>query len=422
MEYQINTDFLKFNPKPSTIMHIDLNSCFATIEQQANRHLRGKPVAVAAYNSSGGCILAPSVESKALGIKTGMKVKEGKILCPNLIVLEPDPWKYRSVHIKLRNLLRQYTNDLVPKSIDEFVLNFEGYPSFKKGMFNTGKEIKQKIKEEIGEWLTVSIGIAPNRFLAKTASSLNKPDGLDEININNFKNIFASLKLPDLCGIAVNNTVRLNKVGIYTVLDFYNASLTKLKSAFASTCGYHWYLRLRGWEVDDVEFGRKSFGNSFALPKPLKEIEDLAPVLHKLVQKMAKRMRLAGFKCRGVHISVLYRDGTHWHMGKKTEIPLFYWSDIYKKAYKILNASPYTKPVHTLAVSCFNLSSKEVVQNNLFDEIEKKKNLGDALDCINEKWGNFVITPAKMLSTQNIVIDRISFGGVKELEERGGTG
>mgnify|MGYP001060505676 CR=1 FL=1 len=420
MEYQINTDFLKFNPKPPIIMHIDLNSCFATIEQQANRHLRGKPIAVAAYNSPGGCILAPSIESKALGRKTGMKVKDGKILCPDLIVLEPDPWKYRNVHLKLRNLLKKYTNDVVPKSIDEFVLNFEGYPSFEKGMFYTGRQIKQEIKEKIGEWLTVSVGIAPNRFLAKTASGLNKPDGLDEININNFKNIFASLKLPDLCGIASNNTVRLNNVGIYTVLDFYNASLAKLKSAFASICGYHWYLRLRGWEVDDVEFERKSFGNSFALPKPLTEMEDLAPILHKLVQKTNKRMRLAGFKCQGVHVSVLYRDGTHWHIGRKTQIPLFYWGDIYKKAYKMLIKSPYKKPVHTLAVSCFNLSDKDVVQNNLFDEVEKKKNLANALDYINEKWGDFVITPAKMLSTQNVVIDRISFGGVKELIGQGG--
>src|SRR3990172_5484383 len=152
-----------FNPSASTVMHIDLNSCFATIEQQANPLLRGKPIAVAAYATSAGCILAPSIEAKRYGVKTGMRVKEGKLLCPSLIVLSPDPWKYRNVHVQLRRLLSEYTNDFVPKSIDEFVLNLEGYPCLVAGsstsrvfcgasMRQVAREIKERIKREIGEW------------------------------------------------------------------------------------------------------------------------------------------------------------------------------------------------------------------------------------------------------------------------------
>src|SRR3972149_7302235 len=177
---------LVFNPKPSTIMHMDLNSCFATIEQQANPHLRGKPVVVAAYTTPSGCIVAPTVEAKGYGIKVGMRVKEGKLLYPGLIVLAPDPWKYRTVHLGLRRIISDYTDKFVPKSIDEFVLNLQGYPSFDKGMLEVAREIKERIKKEIGEWLTVSVGVAPNRFLAKTAAGLHKPDGLDEINKDNF--------------------------------------------------------------------------------------------------------------------------------------------------------------------------------------------------------------------------------------------
>src|SRR5476651_1297305 len=137
MENQINSSNigstgalnLPFNPKPSTIMWIDLNSCFATIEQQANPKLRGKPVAVAAYNSPAGCIVAPSVEAKRLGIKTGMRVKDGMMLCKDLIVLSPDPMKYRNVHLGLKKIFSDYTDKLTPKSIDEFVLNLEGYPA-----------------------------------------------------------------------------------------------------------------------------------------------------------------------------------------------------------------------------------------------------------------------------------------------------
>ena len=266
MAYPTN---LEFNSKPSTIMHIDLNSCFATVEQQANPLLRGKPIAIAAYVSPSGCILAPSIEAKECGIKTGMRVKDGKLLCPNLIVLPTDPEKYRNVHVSLRKILRDYTNEFTPKSIDEFVLNFDGYPILaRNNMHQIAKEIKQRIKNEIGEWLTVSVGIAPNRFLAKQASSLRKPDGLDEINKSNYLETYSKMAITDLSGIKTRNAARLAYADIYNVIDFYKADIRTLKRAFSSINGYYWYLRLRGWEIDDFESGRKSYGNSYALPKP----------------------------------------------------------------------------------------------------------------------------------------------------------
>ena len=408
---------LQFNPKPPTILHIDLNSCFATVEQQANPQLRGRPIAVAAYKSPSGCILAPSVEAKKLGIKTGMRVKDGKLLCPDLIVLEPDPWKYRNVHLQLRKLLSAYVETPVPKSIDEFVLNLEGFPSMKKGPVWVGEDIKKRIKKEVGEWITVSIGIAPNRFLAKTASGLKKPDGLETIDLKNYQQVFSKLELSDLCGIKVNNIVRLNKAGIFTVPDFYNAEPKILQGAFQSVCGYYWYLRLKGWEIDDVEFGRHSYGNSVALAENYQTPEELSPILLKLVEKMSGRMRRAGYKATGVHLSLLYKNSSYWHKGVSTDEYLFAPGDIYKVAYKILNWSPYRYPVHTIAVSCFDLKKSDAIQLSMLEEVGKKERLTKALDQISEKWGNFVITPAKMLNTQNVVKDRVAFGGVKELEE-----
>ena len=226
-------------------MHLDLNSCFATIEQQANPQLRGKPIAVAAYTTPSGCIIAPSVEAKRYGIKVGMRVKDGKLLYPGLIVLSPDPWKYRNVHLALRRIVSDYTDKFVPKSIDEFVLDLEGYPCLvASSMQQVAREIKERIKEEIGEWLTVSVGIAPNKFLAKTAASLHKPDGLDEIDKENFAKVYSGLKLTELCGIKLRNAVRLNNMGIFSVLDFFEAPYPKLKAAFESILGYYWYLRL----------------------------------------------------------------------------------------------------------------------------------------------------------------------------------
>lgn len=402
---------LSFNPKASTVMHIDLNSCFATIEQQANPLLQGKPIAVAAYTTSSGCIVAPSIEAKRWGVKVGMRVRDGKALCPSLIVLAPDPAKYRNVHSSLRKIISIYTDKFFPKSIDEFVLDLEGYPSLvRSSMREVARQIKARIKKEIGEWLTVSIGISINRFLAKTAAGLRKPDGLDEIDKDNFLKVYSNLSLTDLCGIKLRNGVRLQKQGIMNVLDFYRAPYWKLKAAFESINAYYWYLRLRGWEADGVIFARRSYGNSFALPKPLVRVEELSPILSKLVTKMSARLRRAGFSAKGVHLAVSFRDGSFWRKGNKTDKLLFDFRDFYKEAVKILISCPHKKPVRELSVSSFNLAKNDFSQLDLFEDVVKKKNLIEAVDEINQRWGNFVVVPGRMINTGDVVIDRIAFG------------
>ena len=398
-------------------MHIDLNSCFATIEQQANPSLRGKPVAVAAYKTDGGFILAPSVEAKSLGVKMGMRVREGRQVCPNLIILEPDPWKYRNVHQALKNLLLVYTQNVYPKSIDEFVLDLQGFPAFDRGMVNVAVEIKQRIKSEIGEWLRVSIGIAPNRYLAKTASGLHKPDGLDIIDVSNYITVFSHLELNDLNGIKQGNIQRLNKHKIFTVLDFYNATPMELQQALHSVTGHYWYQRLRGFEVDDTLSKRRSYGNSVAIGEKITTVERLAPVLTKLVEKMSSRMRAAGYSARGVHISLVFKGGGHWNKGVTTNRGLFFSQDIYRIAYNLFPKPSLGFPVHILAVSCFNLFEEKHLQLNMLEEVDKKLALTKAQDLINQKWGHFVVASAKMLGAKRMVRDRIAFGGIKELEE-----
>ena len=340
---------------------------------------------MAAYTTPSGCIVAPSIEAKRFGIKTGMRVKEGKLLCPELVVLPPDPPKYRDVHCKLRHLLHSYTDNLTPKSIDEFVLDLAGSPAFKRGMATIAHEIKARIKREVGEWLCVSIGMAPNRFLAKTAASLRKPDGLDAIDHTNYEAVYATLKLTDLCGIAKQNAARLGSAGIFTVSDFYHATPWQLRSAFQSVAGHYWHYRLRGWEIDDVEFARKSFGNSYSLPEPLASVEELAPILRKLVEKTGARLRKAGYQAQGVHLGMLYRDHDYWHHGVKLPRVIFDSRDIYKEIHRLLLSCPYRKPVRTLAVSCFELRRATAIQLELFDDVEKKARLVDALDTINAR-------------------------------------
>ena len=405
------------NRNPSSIMHIDLNSCFALIEQQANPLLRGKPIAVAAYTTPNGCILAPSVEAKALGIKCGMRVKEGRQLCPNLIVLPPDPRKYRFVNRKLLQLFRTYTPTVEVKSIDEMNLDFGHTLALRRGLRLIGREIKAAIRREVGEWMTVSIGIAPNRFLAKLAANLHKPDGLDEINATNLRAVLATMDLTDLFGIKHRNKARLFRAGVYTPLDMLDALPQTLVAAFESIAGYYWHLRLRGWEIDDVDFGRKSIGHSYALKNQRASAAEVARLLCKLTEKVGTRMRRLGYAARGVHVACLYADMTHWHQRAVNPTPLFASKDLYRRVVQLYVKAPQGKPLHSLAVSCYGLVKEPLQQLSLLEDERKKRNLTQALDAINERWGDFVITPARMMGMEDTILDRISFGGIKDLEE-----
>lgn len=409
---------MEFNSSPSYNLHMDLNSCFASIEQQANPFLRGKPIAVAAFNSSGGCILAASVEAKGLGIKTGMRVFEGKKIYPRLKILVPDPWKYRDVHLKLRRLVSEYTNDFSPKSIDEFVLNLKDYSTLKDVPLKVvAQEIKERIKKEVGDWLTVSIGIAPNRYLAKVAAGLHKPDGLDEINKDNFWKTYSMLKLTDLTGIKERNAIRLASADIFTVLDFYKAPIRKLMDAFRSINGLYWHMRLSGFEIDNFESRRGSFGNSVALGKNIWKIEDLSPILSRLTEKMCSRLRSAGYKANGVHLSLIYKNGSWWHKGRILGEKYFDTRDMYKAAHRLLIEANPRVPILNVAVSCFNLSKSNELQLGLFEDEIKKEKLVKSEDSINGRWGDFTIGSARSFGEKNVVLDRIAFGGVKELEE-----
>jgi len=407
--------FTEFNKAPSTIMHIDINSAFATIEQQTNPRLRGRPMAVAAYNSPRGVILAPSIEAKRFGIKTGMRVFEGRALCPELCVLPPDPEKYRQVHLQLRDTLSAYTDNLRPKSIDEFVLDMRHIvPSM--DIQKVAAEIKTKIREEVGEWISVSIGIGPSRFIAKVAAGMEKPDGLVEINYKNFRKQYRKLSLLDLHGINFRNELKLRQVGIHSTVQFYESPLWRLKAAFKSANAHSWYRRIRGWEVDNTEFARRSYGNSYALPRAYSEVRCLAPILAKLVNKTSSRLRAAGYSARGVHLSVDYEEGESWHKGRKTKGQLFDTREIYKRAFGLLLESP-RKPVRRLAVSVFGLHKGNGLQLGIFSDEAKQQSVMRALDKINTRWGGYTAVTANMLKAKSMVPDRIAFGGVKELEE-----
>lgn len=407
-------------------MHVDINSCFATVEQQANPLLRGKPVAVAAYVKDYGCILAASREAKKLGVKTGMQVREGRSLAPGLVVLAPDPPKYRVVNRKLLGILQSYTAHISVESIDEMVMNLAGTPALdRQDMFGIARDIKTRIKNEIGEWITVSCGIAPNRYLAKVASGLQKPDGLIAITRENILETFGRMSLTDFCGIKEGNSRRLMVAGIMTPLAFYRASITDLKRAFHSIVGHHWWLRLHGYEdgsmykefEKDAKEDQKSFGQSYVLGTPhLPTDPRLWQILTQLTMKMGRRMRADGFAAYGVGISAMFIDHSHWHTQEKQTFPILTDLDFYMSMRRMLMHAP-ERAVKMLAVYCYALHRDTDTQASLFPEENRKRDITRAIDAIQNRFGDFVIYPARMACMEQKVLDRISFGGVQGLPD-----
>jgi DNA polymerase IV len=408
---------LSLNHNAPTIMHVDLNSCFATVEQQANPLLRGKPIVVAAYNSPNGCVLAPSIEAKEYGIKTGMTVRDAKLIYHKVIVRTPDPEKYRAVHLKFCHIFKDYSPYVSPKSIDEAVIDLTDTLCLYRGtVYDIGREIKKRFRQEIGEWIKCSIGIGTNRFLAKLAASLHKPDGLDIIDHANLLDVYKQVSLLDLNGINTRFQARLNAYGIFTPLEFYQAPLEKLKyKVFRGILGYYWYLRLRGHEIDSIDFKRKSFGNTYALQKQTSNPRELSRLLMKLCEKTGRRLRRARYSACGVHVSCIYTDLSYWHIGRKFDIAIYTTRDIYIKALGLLNLSGYKKRVRNLAVSVYGLIPGTDEQLGIFSSPTHA--VSEAMDKVNDKWGEFVITPALMMGMDDIILDRIAFGGVKELKE-----
>lgn len=409
---------IDINPAIPSIMHVDLNSCFATCEAQANPFLRGRPIAVAAYTGDSGCVISPSYEAKKFGVKVGFRVRDAKEVCPDITILAPHPTMYRAVHQQFNKIFRDYTPNVTPKSIDEAVLDFSDMQKSEQDLVNIGYEIKERMRKEIGCWISCNVGIGTNRFLAKTAAGLHKPDGLDVINHENILDVYKNMELIDLCGINVRYKHRLNLEGIYTPLQFLDADVHKLKKiVFKSIVGYYWYMRLRGYEIDSVEFDRKTYGQSYALHQFTNDPEELSRLLMKLCEKMGRRLRHAGSYAKGIHVGVAYKDhGGFWHKGMKTQESLYTTQELYG-ASKFLLTRVKHQPCTHIFVTCFNLHNFEVQQECLTDETRIKRwKVSKALDNINDRYGEYVVLPsAIMKDMESEIIDRVPFGSTKDL-------
>lgn len=404
------------NKEKPQIMHIDLNSAFATIEQQAHPSLRNKPIGVTNRISPNCCIIAASYQAKKMGVKVGMGLNEVKKIIPNFIVLESDPAKYHYIYQQLVAIMKEYSPKIKMKSIDEGIIDFhDTTDNINQRLLEViALEIKETIKQRLGSTITVNIGIGSNQFLAKLAASLHKPDGLDTIDCHNLTNIYKSLGLTDLPGIAEHYQARLNAFGVYSPLDFLNTSADNLKRyVFHSTIGEDWYYRLRGYEIDDGSTKLGHIGRQWVLNKPTNDQSFLSSSFQYLCQTTGKKLRYKNVDARGLLVWLRFTNGESWYLRRMYRTSFFSDHDIYQRAIYLLNQRPASLKVQTIGITCYQLSKTTRNQISLFDNINQNDWLTKAIDTINDQYGIFKIFTANSLVSTKLVRQKIPFGGTE---------
>ncbi len=401
---------------PLKTMYIDLNSCFATIEQQARPMLRGRPVAVTNRLTPNACIVAASYEAKALGIKVGMRRMEAERISKDVVFVETEPDKYIFVHKKLRKIMEDYAPDVVMKSIDEGVLNLALSPEKIQNTPNPELvvEIKSRLRNEVGSYMRCNIGISSNRFLAKLAAELHKPDGYDEITPKNQREVFSKLKLQDLPGINVRMEARLNAVGIYTPLQFLDADEeTLVKMVCKSIDGHKWYQRLRGLEVDDWISDIKSIGRQYVLEScRLTHEQTEARIIH-LAEHAGIRLRRKELYARGVYVWAVTYDDVPIHKNILLRDPIHTDADIIRVARQLFEDFP--APLRIVGVTLYKIQDKPQAQLSLEqDKIEHNNRLCLATDAINHRFGDRTIFCADSFGTNQVKV-KIPFGSTRFL-------
>ncbi len=416
-DVSLNTDL-------SLIMHIDLNSCFATTEQQARPLLRDRPVAVVNRRTFHTAIVTASYEAKARGVKMGMKVNEALKIAPDLIVVETDPQKYHFVYKKLLAIMRSYSPNVVMKSIDEGVIDFtDTYETINTGnLEDIGREIKQRLKDEVGSYMKCNIGIAPNRFLAKTAAGMDKPDGMTRIDHTNLYSQFAKLKLTDLTGIAHRNEAKLNAVGVKTPLDFLTLSEDALSQlVFKGKPGRDWYKRLRGYEVDAAPTKMGIVGRQYVLERRDLSREEILRRLHFLCQSTAEKLRFKNKQARGVIVFASPRRFTRgWAARHLAVEPFSSTEEIYEKVKALFVNAPASADIRIIGVTCYHLSELGSRQPRIWDiPFDHKEQLSQTIDTINSRYGSHSIQIADTLGLEKIMKQKIPFGSTRYFEMLG---
>lgn len=434
------------SPEPETLsgpgqepcvnwLFVDLNSYFASVEQEVRPELRGRPVGVVPMMADTTCCIAASYEAKAFGVRTGTIVADAKRMCPEIVLIEGRHEIYVDYHHRIVKAVETCVPVTAVCSIDEMACRLIGRERPLMTALELGRKVKTTIREKVGPMLRSSVGLATNRFLAKIASDMEKPNGLVALTLDILPEALKQLALRDLPGIGARMEKRLNAQGITTMEQILALDCPQLGEVVGSVWGerlWHW-LRGEDFGLAENEH-QKSIGHSHVLAPELRTAEKAWAVAHKLLHKAAMRLRAANLWASGIGLAIGFsvprsqqapvsRFGVPtrgWH----SDLRLSECQDnqtLIAALTRLWASRPagaeYDMP-YFVGVQLTGLVPDHLHSLNLFDALEdtqSRTRLLTAMDEINHKYGANTLAPAAILSAYKAAPTRIAFNSIPDL-------
>lgn len=378
-------------------LYVDFNSYFASVEQQLHPELRGKPVAVVPVDTDSTCAIAASYEAKAFGVRTGTPIYEAKAVCPGLICVLARHERYVEYHHRILEEVDHHIPITAVCSIDEVACRLMDNEISVERSTEIARSLKAGLAKNVGEYVRCSIGIAPNKYLAKIATDLQKPDGLTVLTAADLPRRLFELKLRDLPGIGRNMEHRLQKAGIADMRSLLALDAPRMRKVWSSVWGEKmWYL-LRGVEVPEEETERRTIGHSHVMAPELRDPGKAEYVARRLTLKAASRLRRMGYYAQALSLAVRLESGPrlegglHCYRAQDSMTFLHMLGLLWGQAMKEARGARIRK----VSITLHGLVAADALQPELFDDMpdtnlkqrEKAEKMSHALDKINHRFG-----------------------------------
>ena len=387
-----------------TILHSDMNNCYASIELLYRPELRGRPLAVGGDpEARHGIVLAKDLIAKKAGVKTGMALWQAREVCPDVVFVPPRMDLYLRFSRRIRDIYAEYTDKQEAFGIDESWLDVTESVTSSKDGYLIAEEIRRRAKEELG--VTVSVGVSWNKIFAKFGSDYKKPDAVTVIDKDNYKDIVWTSPVGDILYVGRSNARRLNDIGIMTIGQLASADRNYLKESMGKM-GLILSAFARGEDQTPVSAEGysapiKSIGNSTTTPRDLKTNEDVKIVTYLLAESVSARLRENNFKCRVVEISVRDNNLYTFTRQMRTESPTNITSEIASYAMKLFTGSyDWSKPIRSVGVRGVDLVDASIpIQLNMFlnqEERDKQHKIDLAIDNLRGRFGFYSVQRGMM--------------------------
>lgn len=400
-------------------LFVDMNSYYASVEQQVSPHLRGQPVAVVPVLVDSTCCIAASYEAKGYGIKTGTPVWEARQRCPHLHLIEARMRLYVEYHRRIVEAVESCLHVDEVVSIDEMYGRLLGPEQEPERAAEIAFQVKETIRRRVGPSIRCSIGLAPNPWLAKVASDMNKPDGLTMILPEQMPEAICHLQLTDLPGIAANMQRRLHEVGITSVAQLYRASESDLSRAWGSrVLGSMWWAQLRGIDLPYRPTRRQTVSHSHVLAPEWRSDQKAHAVAVRMLHKAAARMRRLNYRAGYLTLAIRYLDGRKWK--QRANLSLCRDTLTMVRALGALWAMRPSGSPLKVTVVLSHLVPEASATTPLYAEQRNLDVLADCMDRLDHKYGQHSLFLGGMWGAQKTAPTRIAFTQIPDLEEFGG--